>query len=57
MAMDIDLIRGILTAIVFAAFMGIWIWAWSSRRKADFDASAALPLEEDTYVNNEQENI
>ena len=55
--MDIDLIRGILTAIVFAAFMGIWIWAWSSRRKADFDASAALPLEDDTYVNNEQENI
>ena len=55
--MDIDLIRGILTAVIFFAFIGIWVWAWSSRRKPDFDASAALPLEEDTSINNERENI
>ncbi len=51
------MIRGILTAIIFFAFIGIWIWAWSSRRKSDFDASASLPLEEDTIINNERENI
>jgi cytochrome c oxidase cbb3-type subunit 4 len=56
--MDINDLRGILTAIIFFAFVGIWIWAWSSRRKADFDASAAMPLEEDHYIsNNERENI
>lgn len=55
--MDIDLLRGILTAVILFAFIGIWIWAWSSRRKSDFDASAALPLEEDTYIKNERENI
>ncbi len=55
--MDINLIRGILTAVIFIAFIGIWAWAWSSRRKADFDASAALPLEEDVIINNERENI
>jgi len=55
--MDIDLIRGILTAVIFFAFIGIWAWAWSSRRKSDFDASAALPLEEDVSINNERENI
>lgn len=55
--MDIDLVRGILTAVIFFAFVGIWVWAWSSRRKSDFEASAALPLEEDTYINNERENI
>ena len=55
--MDIDLIRGILTAVIFVAFIGIWAWAWSSRRKADFDASAALPLEDDSFINNERENI
>ena len=54
--MDIDLIRGILTAVIFFAFIGIWVWAWSSRRKADFDASAALPLEDDKTINNEREN-
>ncbi|MBT8087256.1 MAG: cbb3-type cytochrome c oxidase subunit 3 [Gammaproteobacteria bacterium] len=56
--MDINLLRGFLTAVIFAAFIGIWVWAWSSRRKRDFDASAALPLEEDNYIsNNERENI
>ena len=55
--MDIDLIRGILTVIIFIAFIGIWAWAWSSRRKTDFDASAALPLEDDGFINNERENI
>ena len=59
--MDINDVRGILTAIIFFAFMGIWVWAWSSRRKKDFDASAALPLEEDNYITTnsttERENI
>jgi len=55
--MDINLVRGILTAVILFAFVGIWIWAWSKRRKLDFEASAALPLEEDTYINNERENI
>lgn len=56
MAMDINLLRGILTAVIFFAFIGIWAWAWSSRRKRDFDASAALPLEEDNYMDTEREN-
>jgi cytochrome c oxidase cbb3-type subunit 4 len=53
---DINDFRGIITAVVFFAFIGIWVWAWSSRRKDDFEASAALPLEEDNYIiDNEQE--
>ena len=55
--MDINLVRGILTAVILFAFVGIWVWAWSKRRKSDFEASAALPLEEDTYIDNERENI
>jgi cytochrome c oxidase cbb3-type subunit 4 len=53
---DINDFRGIITAVVFFAFIGIWVWAWSSRRKDEFEASAALPLEEDNYIiDNEQE--
>ena len=56
--MDINDFRGILTAIVFVAFIGIWVFAWSSRRKEVYDAEAALPLEEDkTLTNNEQDSI
>ena len=55
--MDINDIRGLLTAVLLFSFIGLCIWAWSSRRKADFDASAALPLEEDSYMsNNERES-
>ena len=55
--MDINEFRGLITAITFIAFIGVWIWAWSSRRKADFDASAQLPLEEDNSMSSiEQEN-
>ena len=56
--MDINDFRGILTAIVFIAFIGIWAFAWSSRRKADYDAQAALPLEEDqTLTIDKRENV
>ena len=56
--MDINDLRGILTAVIFIAFIGIWVWAWSHRRKKDFEASAALPLEEDKYITDkERENI
>jgi cytochrome c oxidase cbb3-type subunit 4 len=56
--MDINDIRGLLTALLLFSFIGLCIWAWSSRRKADFEATAALPLEEDEYMTtNEQENL
>jgi len=56
--MDINDLRGLLTAVLLFSFVGLCIWAWSSRRKADFEASAALPLEEDQYMtNNKRENL
>jgi cytochrome c oxidase cbb3-type subunit 4 len=55
--MDINDLRGLLTAVLLFAFIGLCAWAWSSRRKADFEAIAALPLEEDQLMtNNEQES-
>jgi cytochrome c oxidase cbb3-type subunit 4 len=53
--MDINDFRGLLTAVLLFAFIGLCIWAWSARRKADFDASAALPLEEDQIMTNSGE--
>jgi cytochrome c oxidase cbb3-type subunit 4 len=49
MSFDISLglVRGLLTAILFVAFMALWYWAWSSGRRQDFAAAARLPLEED----------
>lgn len=47
--MDIDIndIRSLFTVLVFAAFIGVWIWAWSDKRKQAFDEAANLPFADD----------
>jgi cytochrome c oxidase cbb3-type subunit 4 len=45
--MDIGTVRGLITAALFVAFIALVAWAWSKRRKADFDALARMPLEDD----------
>ncbi len=51
--MDINDLRGIITAVALLAFVGLCIFAWSRHRKAAYDASAQLPLEEDHYITQE----
>ena len=41
------MVSGVITAVLLVLFIGGWIWAWSPRRKTDFDAAAKLPLAED----------
>jgi cytochrome c oxidase cbb3-type subunit IV len=48
--MDLNDLRSLATVLVFAAFIGIAVWAWSGRRRADFDAAANLPLVDDAPV-------
>jgi cytochrome c oxidase cbb3-type subunit 4 len=40
-------LSGVVTGILILLFLGIVAWAWSRRRRAEFDATARLPLEED----------
>jgi cytochrome c oxidase cbb3-type subunit IV len=35
------------TLLLMIAFIGIVWWAWSGRRRKDFEEAANLPLEED----------
>ena len=55
--MDLNDLRGILTAVLLFAFVGVWIWAFSRRRKPEFDAAAGLPLEEDRGIAPGDEEI
>jgi len=50
--MDIVTIRTTVTVLALITFLAIVAWAWSSRRRADFDAAARLPLEEDGPLND-----
>ena len=45
-------VRSIVTLICMLTFIGIVIWAYSARRKSDFDEAAMLP-----FANEETMNI
>ena len=45
--MDGNLIQVIWTLVVVVLFVGIVIWAWSGKRKQEFDEAANIPFNED----------
>ena len=45
--MDLGVVRGIITGVLLVLFVWLIAWAWSRARKAEFDAAARVPLEED----------
>lgn len=49
--MTLGMVRGLLTAVLFVAFIGLWVWAWSKRREPDFRDAALLPLAEEPIVS------
>jgi cytochrome c oxidase cbb3-type subunit 4 len=48
--MNSGTLSGIVTAILIVLFVGVWVWAYSSRRRTQFEEAARLPLEEDREV-------
>lgn len=45
--MDRGTFHGLLTLLAMVGFIAITLWAWSSKRKTDFERAARSPLEED----------
>ena len=42
--MDVNDLRTLITVVSFVVFVGIVIWAWSSRQRNRFDEAANLPF-------------
>jgi cytochrome c oxidase cbb3-type subunit 4 len=45
--MDVNDMRVVVMLLGLVLFLGIWGWAWSSRRRAAFDEAAQLPFIDD----------
>ena len=43
--MDLTTIRTTIELVAFVAFCGILAWAFSSRRREDFDRASRLPFD------------
>ena len=54
--MDINDLRGIVTAITMLAFVALSLFAWRRYRAAEFEESARRPLEDDHYITEEITN-
>jgi cytochrome c oxidase cbb3-type subunit 4 len=51
--MDINTLRGLSTLFLFVAFLGLVFWAYSGKRKKEFDEAANLPFAEDTAADTD----
>lgn len=45
--MDINTLRGLSTILVMIVFIGICLWAYSGRKRKDFEDAANLPFADD----------
>lgn len=54
MDLDINTIRGLITVILLICFIGMVFWAYSSKRKSDFNEAASLPLQDDQSTGVEE---
>ena len=45
--MDLNDLRSIITLLSFVLFSGILVWAYLPSRRAEFDAAARLPFEDE----------
>ena len=50
---DLDMFRGLGTVFAFIAFIAICLWAYSSKRKEDFEEAANLPFVDDHAAEKE----
>jgi len=40
-------LRTVITVVAFVTFIGIFLWAWSGRRKTAFAQASRIPLDDD----------
>jgi cytochrome c oxidase cbb3-type subunit 4 len=52
-AMDINDLRGLSTAFLMVAFIGLCCWAYSGKRKQAFDDAANLPFADEPQKQRE----
>lgn len=41
------MVSGIVSLMLLVIFIGGWVWAWSPKRRAEFEAAARMPLDDD----------
>lgn len=54
MTMDFILIQSLWSIVILVTFIGIVLWAYSSKRKSAFDEAARLPFDDEEPGDDKQ---
>ncbi len=54
--MDMNLFRGVMTAVWMLIFIAVVWWAYSPRRKAGYEKAARLALEDELPTQDDDKN-
>ncbi|WP_280553180.1 cbb3-type cytochrome c oxidase subunit 3 [Halomonas sp. 25-S5] len=54
--MDNGTVNGVIIILLIIAFVGLTLWAYSKRRKPDFDEAANLPFADDDEPPNRDQS-
>lgn len=54
MDIDINFLRSVSTLFIFIAFIWICFWAYSSKRKSEFNEAANLPFADEDDLHTEE---
>ena len=52
--MDTSIFQSVWTVVAFVFFVGVVFWAWSGKRKKNFDKAARMALDDDKEVTDDQ---
>ena len=49
--MELTDLRSLMTVLSFVAFLAVFVWAWTARRRPAFDDAAQLPFAGDSDLD------
>ena len=54
--MSVTFVQSVWTVIAMVVFIGIIIWAFSKRKKSDFEQAGRMAMDDDKPVNDSMNN-
>ena len=54
--MSVTFVQSVWTVMAMAVFIGIVIWAYSKRKKSDFEQAGRMAMDDDKPVNDSMNN-
>ncbi|MBV8467515.1 MAG: CcoQ/FixQ family Cbb3-type cytochrome c oxidase assembly chaperone [Burkholderiales bacterium] len=55
--MDFSMLSSVLSAVLFAVFVGIVAWVYAARNRGRFEEAAMLPFDDEDWVSSGRRQV